>query len=536
MTAQIRTPGTKPQTLDVQIPDGPTVEIDISGQDVTPERINKLLENVKRQYAPTPFQQAYKAMGPPAAKVRDVATQGAARGLQTLGGIALEGVPMLEDLPFTQAGGQVAQTVAQRAVPQTPGQAASMAVLTMLSGPVGPMGGMASTGVGGALSRSILPQMAEQAVNYAVGDGVDPQQALLEFVVSLATEGAWGAIPKIKSRFLRTESIDKLGDDTARWLGAELDKVTSVKGLRTPEDFRHVMSGMGTDSPKPHETIFAREMSKTIDEAQKQIRGMLNPSMQQMSPVARERALSMLEEVADVKPTLIIPKGSPLSSEPSHRVYNNPPDVLFEKGMRRLRLKFQAANALEGAERFEAFEQYGAMRQQMEAALGAVSPMLAQQYDSMNRQFAVDYDILNFLWAMQKKGAWKSDSAGTHLNLDVTTKHLQDAGRLLDETGLFGGADKAIRHIAGPSSVPGARPTLHEGYARLFTSLPALPLAVSLARQPQLLTMPEGPVSSARARALSDWMMSQMVQYGMTPQASMGTPMLQEGVPMGGTP
>lgn len=536
----MRAPGTKPQTLEVQIPDGPTVEIDISGQEVTPEKINKLLENVKRQYAPTPFQQAYKAMGPPAAKVRDVATQGVGMGLDAMSRMSPEGMSLQAPPMQPQVSAPIAQNIAQQTVPQTPGQAASMAAMALLAGPAAPagasVGGMAGTGFVGALSRSFLPMLAEQGVNYAVGEGVDPKEALADVMVSLATEGAHGLIPWFRRRKFRDSTIAKIGSDMAQEFGTTLDQVTSVKGLRTPENFRHVMSGMGTDTPKPHETVFAREMSKAIDEAQKEIRGMLNPAMREMDQVARDRAMSMLEEVAGVKPALVIPKGSPLRSEPSHRVYNDPPDVLFEKGISQLRLKRQAADALEGAERNEAFKEYGALREQMEGALSAVNPMLAKQYDAMNKQYARDMDVRNFLWALKKRGVFESGPDGPRFDAVEFGKHVLEADRLMDETGLFGGSDAAIRYIAGPTAQPGSRATIHEGYTRLFTTLPMLPVAISLARNPQMAVLPQGPVSSARARALSDWMMTQMMQYGMTPQVNLERQMMPGGVPMGGGP
>jgi hypothetical protein len=457
----------------------------------------EVMQGMQEQQAPTPFQQVKQAVAGPAAAVRDVATEGVGRAVNSV----MSGLP--GDIGMaTEPASPMAQQVAQGIVPQTPGQLVSRVVLTALGVPQG------MTRAGGALARAILPTMAGQLMEQVVGDGADQNQALKEVIPAIISEGAWAVVPRINRLNFTQAGRDKIGNVYAQVIGGEVAKVSSVKNLMDADGFRSAMAGKGKVNPKVHETNFQADISATMDHSQEQIEKALPLIITQLPSVTRQSAMQRLEDVAGKAPTMVAPKGAPPSlAVPINRVVGqDPPETLLKQGLQRLREQRQKADSLEGAESYAAWQEYGKMRQEMESTLESIHPSLKQQYDAMNVQYARDIDIRDFLWRMKDEKVWTSDSSGTHFNIAKASDVIQDADRLLDETGLFGGSNKAMMFIAGPSGVPGARPVIHDGYTRVFSQMPFSPLSMSMAGQPQLLVNPMGQVTSGRARALSDFM------------------------------
>jgi hypothetical protein len=232
---------------------------------------------------------------------------------------------------------------------------------------------------------------------------------------------------------------------------------------------------------------------------------MLTPEIAKLPAHVRDDALSVLEGIAGREPTMITPPGAPPSlAKPVTRVHRVPPDTLFDEAIGELRLKRQKADAAEGQEKVNLYKEYEAEKKKMESVLSGVNPVLAERYKDMNRQYAADMDVRDFLWRMHKNKAWTTDANGTHIDVEQFAKDFQSGYQMFDERGMFGGGEDALRSLAGSSRAPGARPTVHEAYARMFQQFPLAPISGSLGINPQLLTQPRPPVPSAAVRGVSD--------------------------------
>ena len=491
----------------VQLPDGRILR---SEKEVNPQAFDQMRPLIEMgaslpkgwsvEDPPTePGVPEYRGLRKGAMAVRDTATQGVA-GL--LGGMAAG--PQPEDIgmaarpelgmgwptaspeelqaaaPVTQG---AANFVARNMVPQTPGQAVHMAATAMMGG-VG--------GAVGTFGRGLLPAMLGVMVDAGTTGEVNPLDVTTQIVASVVGEGIVPAISRVTRLKAFQKARDKIGNQWAAEMGGTLDAITSVKGLNTPERIRKMIA-----SPEgPWDTLYHKAARDNIEDAESKIVAQINPGMAMLPPGRQGATLAMLESVAGVNPVMAGQAGT--------NVGRNPPDVLFNMAIQKVREQRQLMASLEGAEKHAAGQEYGKLRGQLEAALGSIDPGLAQQYDRMNRQYTADMDVEKLLWRMYKADGFSTDAEGTHLQPAAVAQVWQDSMALVEKTGFLGGADDTLKFLAGPNAVAGARPTLHEGYARLFQSGIGLPVAVSLPVQGQMLNMPPNTPITGHVRGMAD--------------------------------
>jgi hypothetical protein len=469
------------------------------------------MQQAQATQAPTPIHTISQTIGPPLAAVRDAVTSGVSGLAQGVAGMAPEAMPLQDPVQQRVVAQQAGAAMAGAVVPQNLPQLASAVVMTAMGGP------MAGPTVGGAIARTFFPGAAAALVQGLMEGSAQAGLESPEFYASvlggLAAEGVPGLVRIVRKFKIGTDAWDKVGDQWAKDLGNSVAGVTSVKSMQqaTPETFRHMLA-----EPERGKTLFHQEMSKAIEESEKGISRAIVPTLAALPEPQRRSAVRLLETAADYQPPRARaagPTDAPLSREPVVM-----PDTMFSKAIERARLVRQEAASLDGAQRWEAFQRYGAIKRDIETALTTINPAMAQQYNAMNEQYAKDIYVQDILWRMKKEEAWTTASDRTHLNVGKVADILMDSDAGLDKSGLMGGSAGALAYMAGPSKQPGARPKTLEQYIRVFQGVPGVGAAASLAAHVPVMTMPQAPVSAAHVKALNDYLAASLIRPMITPE------------------
>lgn len=446
------------------------------------------------------LRRGYEAMSGPAATVRDVTTQAVGQAVQGVAAMAPEAMSLQDQLQ--QAGvprEAAAQALAQQIVPQTPDQLVSTLALAAL----GPVGGAA-----GAFYRTTVPTLLGIGTRYAMDDPshgpMDGPTLLGQIVGSVVGEGAGPALSQIAKRKMLRVQQDKLGDEFAKVIGEGVERTTSVKNMRTPDNFM-MMLGDG----KPHESLYWQQASKHIDDAENEITHTIIPAMTQMPAAERQTIAEMLRDAAGFEQSRgPVRPGRPPEIPPTPR----PADVLFKDALEVKRRLRQNASRLEGQESLDAWDLHAVQSEKIRSSLAAINPELADQYKAMNDQYTADMAIGNILWRMKEADAWTSGHDRAHFNAPEAASVLKDVMGVSKKTGFMGGPEKIMDFLSGPSGVPGAMPMAHEGVLRMFMQLIQGAPSVSAGGKSRMVTVPTAPVMSSHAKALSDYLATDLIR------------------------
>lgn len=454
----------------------------------------EVMREAQAEQSPNMIQQAVQAASSPVETARGIATEAVGRVASSV----MSGMPGdvgMATQPATPGGLAVGQAV----VPQTPDQLMSTLALAAV-GPLAP-----SVGIMGVLARTFVPMAVGMGTNYALEREQDPTQIISQLVGSMVGEGLSPAMKLINSQLIRNKTQNAFGDKAAEGLANILNQTSSVKIPGTPRGFEEMML-----RDRQGVTAFHKAASTAMENAEDSLTHDLMASMAQLPQSQRQTAMFLLEDAAGMAPKLLVPTGAPPSlAAPVNRVVQANADVVLGTAIHRARKARMDMSMAKSEDKYQLAQEYDKIKEEIRTALTGANPLLAQKYDAMNTQYAIDLDTEFALSQLEKAGAWSGDTTGTHFNpseaanaaLNVDMKNVKQNEEI---TKLF----------AGPSQIPGARPSTREGVMRMFMQLVTQAPSVSLGAHKKVVTVPTGQVQASHVRALQDYLATTLI-HGM---------------------